>query len=126
MGLAAENVADLYLLDRIPLLIDALAQDLCSPARRDHMIFLDKNIAVPVLDVLTGISACDPVLQSLDRLLAVHERCHFHTRYEILALTAVDLADDQFLADIDHSACQISGVGGSQRRIGHTLPRAVR
>ena len=126
MGLAAENVPYLYLLDRFAFLINAPAQDPGRPARRDHMVLLYEDVPIPVPDVLAGISSCDPVLQTLDRLFAVHERRDFHTRYDVLALAAVDLTDDQFLANVDHPACQITGVRRAQRCIGHTFPCTVR
>ncbi len=40
--------------------------------------------------------------------LAIHERSHFHAGNGIFAFAAVHLADNELLAHIDHSACQIS------------------
>ena len=37
---------------------------------------------------------------------------------------AVDLADDDVLADVDHAAGQITGVGGTERGIGQALSSA--
>ena len=124
--LTAENIADFHLFDRFTLLIDTLAHNSGCPARRNHMILLHQNIAIPVLDVLTGISACDSVLQSLDRLLAIHECSHFHTGYDILAFAAVHFTDNQLLTYIDHSACQISRVRCTKCCVGHSFSGAVR
>ncbi len=61
MRLTAENISYLYLLDGFALLVNAFAENLSCPARRDHMILLHQNVAVPILNILTGISPCDSV-----------------------------------------------------------------
>ncbi len=90
------------------------------------MVSLHDHIAVIIFDILTGESSRDSVFQSLDGLLAVHERLDHHAGNFIPALAAVCLADDQFLRNVNHTSGQIAGVSGSKRGIGQTFTCAVR
>ncbi len=89
------------------------------------MVVLNDHVAVFIIDILTGISACNTVLQSLYGLLAIHKSFHHVAGDFIPALRTVHLTDDQLLRHIHHSTRQITGVCGTQRGIGHTLPGAV-
>ena len=89
------------------------------------MVFLYNDVPVPVFDVLTGISAVNSVFQALDRFLPVHKRLNCHAGDFVFALTAVHFADNQFLGNVNHTPCQISGVCRTQSSIGQTLPRSV-
>ncbi len=90
------------------------------------MVSLHDHIAVIIFDILTGESSHDPVFQSFDGLLAVHERLNHHARDFIPALAAVRLADNQFLRNIHHTSGKITGVSGSKRGIGQTFTCAMR
>ena len=89
------------------------------------MVMLYNQLPVPVINVLTGISPCDPVLQALNGLLAVHKSLHRHAGNLCSALTAVHLPDTQLLGHIHHSPGKITRVRRPQSRVGKSLPGAV-
>ncbi len=89
------------------------------------MVVFHDHIAVPIIDILTGISAGDTVFQSLNGLLAVHEGLHHIAGDLVSVLCAIHFPNDQFLGYIHHTAGQITGVRRTQRGIRHTLPGAM-
>ena len=89
------------------------------------MVVLDDQLPVLIVNVLTGISPRDSVLQALDGLLAVHEGLHRHARNLRPVLAAVHFPDAQLLGHVHHSPGQVTGVGSAQRRVGQALAGAV-
>ncbi len=89
------------------------------------MIVLYNQISVFIVDILTGISPCDSVLQSFDGLLTVHKGSDHNAGNLVSSLGTVGLTDTQLLGYIHHSPGQVTGVRSTQRRIGQTLAGSV-
>ena len=89
------------------------------------MIVLYNQISVFIVDIFTGISPCDSVLQSLNGLLTVHKGFDHNAGNLVSSLGTVGLPDTQLLGYIHHSPGQVTGVRSTQRRIGQTLAGSV-
>ena len=120
-----KNGTDLHLINRAALCVHAFFHDTGRTLRCDHMVGLHDNLAVFIGDGLAGKSSCNTLLKAFDLLFAVHKAFYIHTGNLVSVLAAVCLADDQFLGDIDHSSCQITGVGCTESRIGQTFTRSM-
>ncbi len=125
VGAAGQDRADLDRGDLSAVCCNASGEDRIGAARGDHVVLLDKNIAIGVPDLLAGDTARDAVVQGLDNFLALCELPDHHAGDLGSVLRAVDLTDDELLGDIDHSSCEVAGVCGTQSRIGHTLSGSV-
>ena len=125
LGAAGQNGTDLHAFHRRSLAVHARFHNALRPSGGDHLVRAYDQLAVLIVNVFAGISSRNSVLQSLDGLLAVHERFHIHAGNGIFAFAAIDFADNQFLGYVHHSAGQITGVRRTQRCIGHTFPGAV-
>ena len=75
-----------------------------------------------IFDILRGDVADDALGQRLDDVLAFLQRADLeaHDRAAIL------LGDRHVLRDVDEAAREVTGVGRLERRVGQTLPGAVR
>ena len=62
-----------------------------------HMILLNKNLTLCILDIFTRITSEDTILKLLYRLLAVLECLNIHSGKLVRAFTAIALAYDEFL-----------------------------
>ena len=72
-------------------------------------------------DIAHRIAAANAVGELFDRLTTLNDLADGDT----VINAAVILADDNVLADIDHSAGKVTGVCGTKRRIGKTLTRTT-
>ena len=70
----------------------------------------------------TGIAAVDALGELLDDLTVLADLADAMMP---LVRAAVVLADDDVLADVDHAAGEVTGVRGTQRRIGQALTGAA-
>ena len=113
-GLAGHNAADKCLMNAVGL------KDLCV-LRHEHVVRVEEQLAgLGIGDRHCREAAVDRGAEVLDQLAAVI----FGLDPDALGGAAVFLADDDVLADIDHTTGQVTGVGGTQSRIGHTLTGA--
>src|SRR5690606_38182917 len=82
----------------------------------------DGFLGVWINDVDGGNAAKNTIVQRLDNLATLDQGLH------VVALrgTAIVFGDDQILRDIDQTTCEVTGVGGFERRISQTLTRPVR
>ena len=130
MAAAGQNGSDLegilVCIKRLPFLVHAAGKDCVRAAGRDHVILLDNHMTVHVPDFLAGYTADHTVAQRFNRRIPVFECLDRHTRNNIFAFNAVDLTNNQLLRNIDHSSCQVSGIGCSKGCIRHTLSGTVR
>ena len=94
--------------------------------RRTHMILLNHHFTcIRVCDCLSDETSCDTLLQCLDGLLTIHECLDLHIRNLRLIPAAVLLADDQILGYVYQTSGQVTRVGSTQSRIGHTFSSSV-
>ena len=84
----------------------------------DFDALLGEHAAALGRDRLRG----DPPDEAVVGLSAVLEHGHL----DVLLGAAVGLADDHVLGHVDQPPRQVAGVGGTQRRVGEALSRAVR
>ena len=126
MGSAGQDRTDLKSFDFASALVHASLEDRIRTAGSDHVILLDNDVAVSVLDILADNTAGDSVSEILYHRLAVCECLDGHAGNGFLTFAAIDLADDKFLGYVDHSSGQVTGVRCTKRCIGQTLTGAVR
>ena len=124
-GTAGKDGTDLDFLQRIAILVHALLNHPGCPLGGNHMVGLHDYIAVFVCNGLGGESSGNTLLQRFDLLLAVSELLYIHARNLLAFRPAVGLPDNQILGNIYHSPGQITGVGGTQSRIGQTFSGSV-
>src|SRR5438876_2547753 len=122
LGLAREHGADLHRLD--PRILDGL-----RGLFDDELTRFDQHLGPAVLIELVRIhhflecyAANDALAQRLDDVFAFLQRRHLEAEDR----AAVLLGDRDVLRHIDQAPRQIAGVRSLERRIGETLPRAVR
>ena len=125
MGAAGQDSTDLYLRNRVSVLIHTIRNYLSRTPGRNHLVRFDDDISVLVLDVIAGEPSGNPFLQALYLLFSLHECIYIHSRNLFPRLRAVGLPDDQILRDIHHTAGQISGIGCTKGGVGKSLPRSV-
>ena len=84
----------------------------------EHMVGVEQHLArLGIGDGLRREAAVDGRAEALDELAAV-----IHCgRPDALGRAAVGLADDDILAHVDHTAREVTGVGGTQCGIRHAL-----
>ena len=123
---AGQDRTDLHFLNRLTLCIYTYAEDLSCTAGGDHVVVFNDHVTVFIINILTGISACDSVFQTFNGLFTIHECLDYHTGDLCLTLAAVYFTDRKLLRYINHSSGQITGVCGTQRGIGHTLTCTMR
>ncbi len=97
VGLTGKDGTDLDLLQGLSLLIHTLLHDQLGALRRHHMVRLHKDIAVLVYDILTQVTSCNTLLQTLDLFIPVYERLDIHTRDLAAFIHTIYFMDDQFL-----------------------------
>ena len=85
------------------------------------MILLNQYITFCIANLFAGISTGNTIFQTFDCFLTIHESKYFHTWDFIFSFGTVNLTNNQFLANINHSTCQITGVGCTKSGIRHTL-----
>ena len=84
----------------------------------------DDFAGLGVADIFGGESAVKTLLKALDVLDLGDEDSVFSVVVGIGGLPAVVLADDNVLRNVDESSGKVSGVRGTERRIGKSLSRA--
>ena len=93
----------------------------CGVALSEHMVGIEYDLAgLGIGDGLGGITSVDADAEGLDHLSPV---VNCGGPYALRG-AAVLLADDDVLRDIDHSAGEVAGVGGTQSGIGQALAGA--
>ena len=98
LALAGQDRTDLHALQRISLFIHASFHDTLRAPRSNHMIRLYKNIAFLILDVITGETTCNTLLQTFDLFVSIHECFYIHARNLFFFLVdTVAVVDDQLL-----------------------------
>ena len=75
---------------------------------------------IGINDIFGNITACNSLLQILDYFISVCECLNLH-KWNILALTAVYLTDDQILRYVYQTSGQVTGVSRTKSRIRQTL-----
>ena len=100
LGTAGEDRADLDLVDRSSVLVDAVLDHALRAGRCDHVVGLDQNVAVLVVNRHGCETAGDSLLKRFDLLLAVRKLLHPHARDLVAVHGAVHLTDDQLLGDV--------------------------
>src|SRR5699024_2309289 len=114
MGAAGHDAADLKL-------GNAGFFDLFGVKHVHHPVFGNKQVAgVRVKHIMQRITADQAFGKAFDRSIALAD----FTDHDAFGGVAVFFADDDFLADIDETAGQVTRVGGAQRGIGQTLAGA--
>ena len=78
-----------------------------------------------ISDFFCWIASGNPCFQRNDRALLFGVAVFNSGNFNIVLRTAVAFPDNDFLADIDETPCQITGVGRSQSRIRKRLSGAV-
>ena len=113
-SLAGQDAADEHSLDAVRL------KDLCV-RRHKHMIGIKQHLAgLRIADGNCRESAVDAGAEGLDELaLVVDGSCPY-----AVMRAAVGLADDNILADIDHSTGEVTGVGCTKCGIGKAFTSA--
>ena len=102
--------------------VDAVGLQNGGVGRHQHMIGVKEHFAgFGIGDRLCREAAVNGGGKVLDQLAAVV----LGLGPDALLGTAVLLTDDDVLADVDHAAGQVTGVGGTKRRIGHALSGAT-
>ncbi|MBP1661738.1 MAG: hypothetical protein H6P95_2930, partial [Candidatus Aminicenantes bacterium] len=115
LGLAGQDRADLD-----PL--DAQVLELLGHLFGDLGIHVDdRRPGVGVDDLLEGDAPDDPVDEGLDDLAVLDDG----RDVEALERAAVELVDDDLLADVHELAGQVAGIGRLEGRVGQALARAV-
>jgi len=108
---AGQQAADLQLGDTGSL-------DVVGVVQVDHLAFRHDDVAGDGVDhVAHSVTANDTLTEALDLLLALVDL----RDPQAVGRAAVDLADDDFLRDIDHSTGQVARVSGTQSGIGQAL-----
>ena len=123
---AGQDGTDLKSFDPASALVHASLEDRCSTAGSDHVILLNNDVAISILDIFADNAAGDAVSEILDHCLAVCKCLDGHAGNGFLTFAAVDLTDDKFLRYVDHSSGQVTGVRCTKRCIRQTLAGAVR
>ena len=114
LGFAGQHRADL----------DALDTGSLNRSREffgDLLVDVDDDVAVVVLDLLERHAADDAVTQRLDDLAGFHDALHV----DAVDGSAIVLADDDVLRDVDQAASEVAGVRGLESGIGQSLTSAV-
>ena len=115
VSLAGQHGADLGTMD-----IEGFQQ--CGVVLGHHVILRDQHlVGAGLADIVNGETALDTLGELLDDLTALADLGHQNA----LLHAAVVLADDDVLTDVHHTAGQITGVGGTQCRIGQALTGAT-
>ncbi len=85
------------------------------------MIVFYDSVAVFIINILAGETACDSVFQAFDGFLAIHECSYHDTGNFASAFATVCFPDGKFLGNVNHTSGQVTGVGGTKSSIGQTL-----
>ena len=113
-GLTGEHGADHDLMDTVGL------QQL-GVVGGHHGVPADEDLAgLGIADVLHGVAALQALAEGLDDLAVLHDLAG----QDAVVGTAVVLPDDDLLGHVHQTAGQVTGVGGTQSGIGHTLTGA--
>src|SRR5262249_48963001 len=88
----------------------------------DVLVDIDDDVALIVLDLLERGAADDAVAQRLDDVAGFNDGADI----DAIERSAVVLADDHVLRNVNQAARQVAGVGGLERRIRQAFARAMR
>ncbi len=108
MGLTGKNRTNLNLLQCPAVLIHTLLHDEFRALRRNHMVRLHQDISVFIYDILTQVTSCDTLLQTLDLLIAVCKGFYIHSRNLFALLHTIYFVDNQLLRYIHQTSGQVS------------------
>ena len=115
VGLAGQHGADLGGVD-----VEALQQ--LGVVLVHHVILGDQHlVGAGLQNIPDGEAAPDTLGELFDDLAVLGDLAH----HDAVVHAAIVLADDHVLAHVHHAAGQVTGVGGTQRRVGQALAGAA-
>src|SRR3954452_9382336 len=87
----------------------------------DFLVDINDDVPVVVFDLLQRHATDDAVTQRLDDLSGFHDTLYV----DAVDGSAIVLADDDVLGDVDQAASKVTGVRRLERRVGQSLAGAV-
>ena len=125
-GFAGQNGTDFHLRNRgASVLIHAVADNLFRSPWGNHMVRFYQHIAVFIADIIAGISSGNPVLKTFNLFISVGKGMDIHSRNLVFLFRTVHFPDNQFLGNVYQTSGQVTGVRGTQSRIGKTFPGSM-